>query len=709
MLNHFIGRLLICGWIISRLVTPVSGESQPDHRDRINAENHWAFIPPRRLPLPHVGKTSWPRNAIDYFVLARMEQHGLVPSPVADGTTLIRRVALDITGLPPTLQEIDDLLRSQSLRDTDYSSLIERLLGSPHYGERMARQWLDVSRYADTNGHNSDSGRSMWPWRDWVVRAFNENKPYDEFLVEQIAGDLLPNASLQQKIATGFNRNHIINHEGGNFIEEYRIENVVDRVHTTATVFMGLTMKCARCHEHKYDPISQPEFYRFAAYFNNVAEVGQVGPQVNDSTSITRWLSFMEPLLELPDAQQRTKLNSLRQRLRQLEDNPEKTDEENQELGELRVQRDKLYRSTTMALVMEDLPEPRQAFVLVRGQYDQHGEKVNADVPSIFPPLPKHAPPNRLGLAQWLVDASHPLTARVAVNRIWQSYFGVGLVKTTEDFGIQGDPPSHPLLLDWLATELIRNGWNVKAIQKLIFNSATYRQSSQVTAEAHARDPENRHLTRGPRYRMSGEMIRDTALAVSGLLNHRMGGPSVRPYQPAGLWKEVDGLTELAGVYQQDHGGALFRRTVYTYWKRGSPPPALMVFDAPVRETCAMRRSRTNTPLQSLVLLNDPTYVEAARGLAERVLNQSDLTPEARITLAFRLATARPPQSAERDVLLSVFNVQLARFRENQSAAVELVQVGESVPNQQLDTQELAAWTTVASIILNLDETITKR
>lgn len=709
MQSHFIGRLLICCWIIGRLVTPVSGGSQPDHPDRINAKNHWAFMRPRRLPLPRVGKTSWPRNAIDYFVLARMEHHGLVPSPVADGTTLIRRVALDITGLPPTPQEIDDLLRSQSLRDDDYTSLIDRLLGSPHYGERMARQWLDVSRYADTNGHNTDSGRSMWPWRDWVVQAFNENKPYDQFLIEQIAGDLFPNATLQQRIATGFNRNHIINHEGGNFIEEYRIENVVDRVHATATVFMGLTMKCARCHEHKYDPISQPEFYRFAAFFNNVAEVGQVGPQVNNSTSVTRWISFMKPLLELPDAQQRSRLNSLRQRLRQLEDNPEKTDEENEELGELRGQRDELYKSTTMALVMEDLPEPRQTFVLVRGQYDQHAEKVNAGVPSIFPPLPKHAPPNRLGLAQWLVDASHPLTARVAVNRLWQSYFGIGLVKTTEDFGIQGDLPSHPLLLDWLATELVRTGWNVKVVQKLILNSATYRQSSQVTTEAHARDPENRQLTRGPRFRMSGEMIRDTALAVSGLLNHRMGGPSVRPYQPAGLWKEVDGLTELAGVYQQDHGGALFRRTVYTYWKRGSPPPALMVFDAPVRETCAMRRSRTNTPLQSLVLLNDPTYVEAARGLAERVLNQADLTPEARITLAFRLATARPPQSAERDVLLSVFNVQLARFRENQSAAVELVRVGESEPNQQLNTQELAAWTTVASIILNLDETITKR
>jgi len=709
MQSHFIGRLLICCWIIGRLVTPVSGESQPDHPDRINAKNHWAFMRPRRLPLPHVGKTNWPRNAIDYFVLDRMEQHGLVPSPVADGTTLIRRVALDITGLPPTPQEIDDLLRSQSLRDNDYTSLIDRLLGSPHYGERMARQWLDVSRYADTNGHNTDSGRSMWPWRDWVVQALNENKPYDQFLVEQIAGDLLPNATLQQRIATGFNRNHIINHEGGNFIEEYRIENVVDRVHATATVFMGLTMKCARCHEHKYDPISQPEFYRFAAFFNNVAEVGQVGPQVNNLTSVTRWISFMKPLLELPDAQQRSKLNSLRQRLRQLEDNPEKTDEENEELGELRGQRDELYKSTTMALVMEDLPEPRQTFVLVRGQYDQHAEKVNAGVPSIFPPLPKHAPPNRLGLAQWLVDASHPLTARVAVNRLWQSYFGIGLVKTTEDFGIQGDLPSHPLLLDWLATELVRTGWNVKAVQKLILNSATYRQSSQVTAEAHARDPENRQLTRGPRFRMSGEMIRDTALAVSGLLNHRMGGPSVRPYQPAGLWKEVDGLTELAGVYRQDHGGALFRRTVYTYWKRGSPPPALLVFDAPVRETCAMRRSRTNTPLQSLVLLNDPTYVEAARGLAERVLNQADLTPEARITLAFRLATARPPQSAERDVLLSVFNSQLARFRENQSAAIELVRVGESEPNQQLNTQELAAWTTVASIILNLDETITKR
>lgn len=696
---------ICCSVAVATLLNATNSQADIPHKDT-DARQHWAFVKPARPALPDVNNSTWPRNAIDYFVLARLEREGLMPAPEADRTKLVRRVVLDVTGLPPTLNQLDSDLHA-SPRGDYYAALVDQMLHSPHYGERMARQWLDASRYADTNGYNSDSHRSVWPWRDWVVRAFNESIPYDQFVIEQLAGDLLPNASVQQKVATGFNRNHIINHEGGCHVEEYRVENVVDRVHATATVFMGLTLKCARCHDHKYDPISQKEFYRFAAFFNSVAEVGQEGPTVDGRSGISRWISFLKPLVTLPDAKQAENLASVQAAIQALAAKPKKAPEEQQKLKDLYSQFDQLQKSTPMAMVMQEMSEPRETFLLIRGEYDQRGEKMALDVPGCLPRFPSDAPANRLGLARWLVDPSHPLTARVAVNRLWQLHFGTGFVKTVEDFGTQGDPPSHPQLLDWLATELIRTGWNIKAIQKLILTSATYRQSSKITNEAYLHDPENRLLARGPRFRMSAEMIRDAALMASGLLNRQIGGPSVRPYQPAGLWKEVDGLAELSGVYEQDHGGALYRRSMYTYWKRGSPPPAMMTFDAPVRETCAMRRSRTNTPLQSLVLLNDPTYVEAARALAERMLTAGG-SPESLLATGFRLVTARQPKPAESKVLLTAYREQLARFRQQEDDAAALLGVGESPRNEQFDVSELAAWTTVASIILNLDETLTK-
>ena len=894
-------------------------------------KGHWAFIPPVRPAVPAIKAAGRVRNPIDAFVLARLEKEGLKQSPEADRPTLIRRVTLDLTGLPPTLAEVDAFLADKS--PDAYEKVVDRLLASPRYGERMALDWLDAARYADTHGYHIDSGRDMTKWREYVIRAFNDNMPFDRFTVEQFAGDLLPNPTLDQKIATGFHRNHMINFEGGAIPEEYQTAYVVDRVNTTATVWLGMSLGCAQCHDHKFDPFTMRDFYGLYAFFNAVPENGLDGQKGNAA-----------PVLRVPSATDEKKLAALKKRVTELEakiagplpdvdagqtawekspdaqktvwhvaepgvlkakggasltvrpdksilatgtnpptetytvtfkpapakitalrlevlpddsmpvkgpgrsangnfvmtgfkvtlggkmvplkvasadhfqkegnfnvasvlkggpgwailpevgkdhravfeftepvaasgkdvtvqiafnsvfsqhqfgrfrlsltdsatphqaagtpghvtavlntDPATRTDKQNadlrayyrgsvspvvrklnEELAAARKQVAEVETATPTAMVMQEMPKPRDTFMLVRGQYDKKGAKVTAATPAALPPLPKDAPANRLGLAKWLVSKDHPLTARVTVNRYWQAYFGTGLVKTAEDFGTQGEYPSHPDLLDLLATEFQQN-WDVKRIQRLIVTSATYRQSSKLTPELLHKDPDNRLLARMTRLRLPAEFLRDQALAVSGLLNGEIGGKSVSPYQPPGIWEELafrlDNKNFTAQVYEQSHGKDLYRRSMYTFWKRTAPPPAMVTLDAPDREVCTVRRPRTNTPLQALVLLNETTYVEAARKLAERMMTEGGTTPAERIAFAFRLATARRPNDRELAVLRRVFDAQAEKYRRDPDAAKKLLAVGESPRNEKLDAAELAAWTAVANAILNLDETLTR-
>jgi hypothetical protein len=642
-----------------------------------------------------------------------LQSQHLQSSPPADKATLIRRVTLDLTGLPPTLEEVDAFLKDES--PDAYERVVDRLLASPHYGERMALDWLDVARYADTHGYHIDAGRDMTRWREWVIDAFNANKPFDQFTVEQLAGDLLPNATVDQKVASGFNRNHMINFEGGAVPEEYHTAYLVDRVNTTGTVWLGLTVACAQCHDHKYDPIKQREYYQLYAFFNNLPEKGLDGNKGNAA-----------PAIKTPTAAQQQQLDALAAGAAPLR--PSLADPALRPLAvilqNLQTQLDASVRTT---MVMQEMPTPRETHVLLRGQYDKPGDVVTPNIPTLngaLPPLgtqdsaglsPSKAAlrtPNRLDLARWIVSKDNPLTARVIVNRYWQAYFGTGIVKTAEDVGTQGEWPTHPELLDYLASRFIASGWDVKAMQRLIVTSATYRQSSRATPDLIAKDPENRLLARGPRVRLPAEFIRDQALAISGLLNPEIGGASVSPYQPAGLWEELmsrsDGANWTAQTYTQSHGKDLYRRTMYTFWKRTSPPPTLSTFDAPDREVCTVRRSRTNTPLQALVLMNDPTYLEASRKLAERLLTGNTDTADQRLTTAFRLATARTPGTAELDLLRRALDQHRAKYRAHPDLAQKLLKIGESPVNEKLDAPELAAWTLVSSVLLNLDETVTK-
>jgi hypothetical protein len=668
-------------------------------------KSHWSLVLPQRPATPSIKHTQWACNPIDNFIVARLEREGIEPAPEAERRTLIRRLTLDLTGLPPTIAEVDAFLADH--KPDAYERVVDRLLHSARYGERMALDWLDAARYADTHGYHIDSGRDMTRWRQWVIEAFNRNLAFDRFTIEQLAGDLLPSATQEQRIASGFNRNNMINFEGGAIPEEYQTAYVIDRVNTTAQVWLGLTVGCAQCHDHKFDPITQKEFYQLFAFFNNLPEKGLDGAKGN-----------AVPLLRLPTPAQQRELERRAAAIRAIEkqiagfkpDGPE-VKALKEKLANERKARAELERALPTTMVMEDMRKSRDTFVLVRGQYDKHGAKVGPGVPACLPRLPSDAPANRLGLASWLMDPAHPLTSRVVVNRYWQMYFGAGLVKTAEDFGSQGEPPSHPDLLDWLATEFVRTGWDVKAMQRLLVTSAVYRQSAHVTPGQLAHDPENRLLARAPRLRLPAEFVRDQALAVSGLLYGPLGGASVSPYQPAGLWEELasrsDGANWTAQTYTQSHGRDLYRRTMYTFWKRTSPPPTLTTFDAPDRETCTVRRSRTNTPLQALVLMNDPTYLEASRKLAERLLIGAAGTDE-RIELGFRLATCRPPTAAELTVLRRLFEEQLGAYRKDPAAARKLLSNGEAGRDEKLDPAELAAWTTIASVILNLDETITR-
>jgi hypothetical protein len=920
----------------------------------------WSFTAPRPPAPPALGGDAGAINPIDNFIRARLAAEHLEPSPPADKTTLLRRVTFDLTGLPPTLAEVDAFLADTSPQA--YEKVVDRLLASPRFGERMAVNWLDAARYADTNGYQSDEQRQMWRWRDWVINAFNRNLPFDQFTIEQLAGDLLPSPTLDQLIATGFNRNHRANSEGGIIPEEFLVEYAVDRLDTTATVWLGLTIGCARCHDHKFDPVSQKDFYRMLAFFNNVPEQGKVtrignappimkAPTPEIAAEIRRlddavasaqqeWKALAAPLdaaqaqwestlksdadqsvsenlvvhyelngnthsARLPgddkapeckfvggtpayaagkrglaadfhgdryvetgliavsetdpfsygawiyptsngpmailsamdernsymgydvfidngkvqadvvarilddalrvetnepialntwhhvlftyDGSRKTKgmriyVDGTLQKLKVIaetlgnvikpailrigsrgtgslfhgrisdvrffsralnseeaatlavaessgqivkipttqrsmtqtkklrshflrHDAPRRFRAALARLDKARQARLEVEKTIPTTMVMQEKPMRGDTFILIRGQYDKPGEKVQPGVPASLPPLPKNATPNRLALARWLVDPANPLTARVTVNRYWQMYFGMGLVKTAEDFGSQGEVPRQQDLLDWLAADFIGSGWDVKAMQKTIVMSATYRQSSKLSPTLLARDPDNRLLARGPRYRLPAEMVRDQALVAGGLLVEKVGGPSVKPYQPPGLWEEL-GAT--AGAYPQDHGQGLYRRSLYTFWKRTIPPPGMMIFDAAGRDMCSVRQVRTNTPLQALMLLNDIPYVEASRGLAQRVLLSDCRDAESRVGLAFRLATGRAPKARELSILVGSVERYVSEYRQHPQDAAKLLAVGESPRTEKLDSAELAAFTVVASVILNLDETMTK-
>jgi hypothetical protein len=732
---------------------------------------HWAYEPIVRPVPPAVTQhadspeTVEPvRNPIDAFVRAGLAGRGLSPAPAASRETLIRRVTLDLTGLPPTPEDVDTFVADPA--PDAYDRLVDRLLASPRYGERMAWDWLDAARYADSNGFQGDPERTMHPWRDWVVRALNDNMPYDQFTIEQLAGDLLPEATQAQIIATGFHRNHMHNGEGGRIPEETRVENVMDRVETTATVWLGITMTCARCHDHKYDPFTLQDYYALYDFFNQSSESGQgaggarsgaVPPFVDFATpgEMARLAEFERRIEQLGDEvfsrelavfpREEGQPAAASARAAELSGNqvaalklhPAKRGsdflielesvfrathpEYAASLGRLNqavTARAKAQSSLVRVMVMDTRPEPRATYILSKGAYDKPTEMVvSAAIPASLvsaeaapdaasptaPSAPAPARPrNRLDLARWLVSRANPLTARVTVNRHWQAFFGIGLVKTVEDFGSQGERPAHPALLDWLAAEFVHTGWDVKQLHRLIVTSATYRQSSQLTPRAHAQDPENRLLARGPRIRLPSWMIRDVALSASGLLVDTLGGAAVKPYHPPGIWEEA---TFGKKTYEQDHGPDLYRRSLYVFWRRIVGPP--LFFDNAARQTCTVKTVVTNTPLHALTTLNDVTYVEAARALAQRVLNSSDREHE-QLTYAFRLVTGRRPGESERAILAERLHRLRETFAQDGAAAAELLNVGEIVRDESLDVVEHASWAALCSLLLNLDEALTK-
>ena len=652
---------------------------------------HWAFIPPEQQVSPEVRIEDWVTNPIDHFILARLEREGLSPVPAATREKWLRRVTFDLTGLPPTLDEIDAFLEDQEA--DAFVRVVDRLLASKAYGERMAVDWLDLARYADTQGHHHDFERNMWPWRDWVIKAFNANMPYDQFVTWQLAGDLLPDPTYEQLLATGFNRNHKITQECGVIDEEFRVEYVVDRTNTFSTAFMGLTMQCAQCHDHKYDPISQEEYYELFSFFNNVPERGR-WPHAEKTSSV--------PSLPLPEEQIAKTKHYIERQIRDRDSGDEPVEED---YGTYEAELNVLMYPT---MVMAELDTLRPAYILDRGLYSAPGKRVFPDTPASILLFSEAYPRNRLGLSQWLFDPAHPLTARVAVNRYWQMLFGIGLVHTPEDFGSQGALPTHPELLDWLAIYFIESGWDVAGLLKTIVLSSTYRQSSAVHPDVLAIDPGNALLSRGPHLRLTAEMVRDQVLAISGLLVDTLGGPPVKPYQPEGLWKEVSSGGTFLRQYNQSSGNDLYRRSLYTFWKRIQPPPNMITFDAASRNECTVRRQQTSTPLQALVLLNDPQFVEAARVFGERMMEEGGASLVDRITYGFRWATSRMPDEDEIGLLTAFFEEERNRFAQKPDHADALLTVGEYSAGRNHDPIEWAAYTTVASTLLNLSESIYK-
>ncbi|HXE53760.1 MAG TPA: DUF1549 and DUF1553 domain-containing protein [Tepidisphaeraceae bacterium] len=685
--------LLSCLVILILAVETVSfaaGEKKPVH---------WSYVRPQRSALPQVKDRSWCRNPIDYFVLARLEKEGLHPAPQADRTTLIRRLSLDLIGLPPTIAETDAFVNDPS--SDAYERLVDRLLASPHFGERAALRWLDLARYADSNGYEKDRLRSMWPYRDWVIKAFNADMPFDEFTIKQIAGDLLPNATVEDKIATGFNRNTMLNEEGGVDPEEYRYYANVDRVNTTSTVWLGTTLACAQCHNHKYDPFTQKDYYQLLAYFNSTAaETSKEGG--TDPHDISVKLP-----VDPPD------LRQMQERLAQLtheQDEPEHSDNHKQ-IEELKRQI-AAYPKTT--LIMQELPKPRPTHIHIRGGFLTEGDLVEPGTPAVLTQTVSAQSKsdrlqNRLDLARWLISDDNPLTARVQVNRIWEQLFGRGIVATSEDFGTQGDPPTHPLLLDWLACELMHPStgarpWTEKAIYRLIVTSATYRQSSDVTPELEEKDPQNRLLARGARFRLPAELIRDEALAASGLLSEKIGGPSVFPPQPPGIWHSPYSGDKWVTSKGEDR----YRRGIYTFLRRSAPYPEFMAFDKTTHEAICTRRSRTDTPLQALTTLNDPAFVEPAAELARKIVQEGGDSTQSRISFAFRRVLTRSPDNSEIKRLDALYQLMLKKYQADPKAAEELADSDLPKPAKDLDRAQLAAWTTVANVLFNLDETLTR-
>ena len=660
-------------------------------------EPHWAYVPPRRPGLPDVQNEAWPRNDIDRFILARLEVEGLSPQPEADRATLARRLALDLTGLPLSPEEVDAFVADPSADAVE--RLVDRLLAHDGYGEHQARQWLDLARYAD------DPQRTIWGWRDWVVRAFDANMPFDEFTLKQLAGDLLPNASLADKVATAFHRNTLTNNEGGTIDEEFRTVAIIDRVNTTLSTWMGTTMACAQCHDHKYDPLSQQEYFQLYAILNNTADADR-----RDESPVVRipWepVDTARAALEKEIAEVVGGIPELAKPAPQDRPEPPEFQPARRLLEDLRG---KLAATPAVTVpVLEELAGDKRRItkIQLRGNWQNLGDEVDAGLPAVFNPPSVSAGQrvDRVALAKWLVDPANPLTARVVVNRIWERLFGIGIVSTSEEFGSQGELPSHPELLDWLATELVARSWDMKAVQRLIVTSAAYRQTSKCPPELVARDPENRLVACGPRVRLPAEVIRDQALAAAGLLSRKKGGPSVKPPQPnVGLSAAFGGGID----WQTSTGEDRYRRALYTTWRRSNPYPSMATFDAPSREVCTIRRPRTNTPLQALVTMNDPAYVEAAQALARRMIREGGSTAADRAARGFRLVLSRPPTTAEIDRLVRLHDEALAEYRTAPEDAAKMATdpLGPAPSGIDADMADLAAWTVVANVILNLDET----
>jgi hypothetical protein len=653
-------------------------------------EPHWSFVAPKKSQVP-AGT-----NPIDHFVNQRITEEKLKPSQPADPETLVRRVYLDLTGLPPSPADIDAYLADPS--PDRWEKLMDRLMTSVHFAERMALPWLDGARYSDTHGYSIDDHRDMWGWRDWLINAFQKNQPYDQFLLEQIAGDLIPNATPDQIAATGFLRNSMNTHEGGTIEEEYRVNYTIDKVDAVSTTVLGLTMKCAQCHDHKYDPISQKEFFQMYAFFNTSSEPGKGA--TNASTPPV--MNYKSPLGD-------GGMGQLKARIAELEHfkaNPPpelaaRINVLNHSIEEeIKVLKSDLDRGHTTVMVMDHKPTLRKTHILIRGAYDQYGEEVTTGVPAILPKLDAAASPTRLDLARWITRPDHPLTARVAVNRTWQMVFGRGIVETAGDFGNQGSWPTHPELLDWLAVDLVEKKWDIRHVLKTILNSETYRRSASSTPEHLEKDPRNELLARSPRTRLPAEILRDQALAVSGLLNPAFGGPGVHPPQPD-LWREISHFGYVPAFTSQifipGQGASVYRRSLYTFWKRTSPPPVMMLFDAPTRETCAVVRNATNTPLQALVVMNEPQFVVAGVALGNRMIQEGGSSPNSRITYGFRLITGRKPEPQELAVLEKSLARHLDRYKQDEANAKSLA-----------GTPEQAAYAVLGSTLINLDEFINR-
>ena len=675
-------------------------------------EKHWAFE-----PLAHRATSSEREKPlsrfIDRVVGNRLGTAGMAPAAAADKRTLIRRLTFDLTGLPPTLEQVRTFANDSS--DDAYERLVDRLLASPQYGEHVARYWLDLVRFADTNGLHHDHYRDMSPYRDWVIDAFNRNLGFDDFTKYQLAGDLYENPTTEQQIASGFNRLHLIIDRGTALPEESFNRNVVDRVTAVGTAFLGLTVQCAACHDHKYDPISQKDFYQLYAFFNNF----DGGPETGGRGGTDFKRGLQQPYINLPDTDQSKRLADFESQLSELakeiatlqksgvKNTAPKLKSLIAERKQTQQARDAYLLSVPAALVMSERSEPRPAHILVRGEYDQPGDRVQRNTPAFLPPMGSEAKtgtPSRMDLAEWLVDKSNPLTARVTVNRFWQQLFGVGIVKTSEDFGVQGETPSHPELLDALAVRFVESGWDVKALFRAIVMSKTYRQTSRASAEQYRLDPENRLLARGARFRLDAEMIRDQLLSVSGLLNPSMRGPSVKPPQPPGLWKLVAMPFSYPREFKADAGDQIYRRSIYTFWKRGLPPPQMTIFDAPTRESCSARRERTNTPLQALLLMNEQQYFAAARHLAAKLLAR-DVEDDERLTVAYETITSREPTPS----VVARLNAALAEFKTlYRDDPASLRALLEGADSTTIDPVELAAWTMTVHSLLNLDATKTR-